>query len=140
MSIWGEIALGVIALASITTAVAQLVLLVAASRMFQRVSALAEHLEREVTPLLGHMNAIGREAARAASLATAQVERADAVLNEATRRVESAMGAVHHTLAAPGREGHAIMEGFRAAMHALRHPRPGRPGRPRGDDEDALFI
>ena len=137
MSPWGEAALVVIAIASFTTAVAQVVVLLATTRLFRRVSEVAEHLEREVTPFLGHLNAIGREAARAAALATAQVERADAVLAEATRRVESALGAVQHTLSGPGREGRAILEGFRAAFDALRQPRQARH---RGDEEDALFI
>jgi endonuclease/exonuclease/phosphatase (EEP) superfamily protein YafD len=137
VSVWGEVALGVIAVASLVTAIGQIILLVAAARLFRRASHLTEHVERELTPLFGHMNAIGREAARAASLATAQVERADAVLTDAARRVESAVGSVQQTLTAPSREGRAILEGFRAAIDVLRQPRATRG---RGDEEDALFI
>lgn len=137
MSIWGELALGVIALASLTTAIVQVALLIAASRLVRQVDMLASKIERELTPVFGHVNAIGREAARAAALATAQVERADAMFADVTRRVEHTLGSVQSTLSMPAREGRALLEGFRAALDALRQARVNRP---RSDEEDALFI
>ena len=87
----------------------------------------------------GHVNAIGRDAARAASLATAQMERVDRLFADVAGRIEQTLGGVHQLLNGPVREGAALMSGLRAMMNVLREFRGGR-GRSRGEDEDALFI
>jgi hypothetical protein len=107
----------------------------------RRVDALAEQFEREVKPLFGHLNAIGRDASRAAALATAQVERADALFADVALRVEQALNNMQSTLGKPAREARALLSAFKAAFQAirdLRHDGRGRHGH--GDDEDALFI
>ena len=92
-------------------------------------------------PFFTHMNAIGREASRAAALATAQVERADALFSDLAVRIDSALNGLQSSIEAPAREGRAILSGFRAAIQALREIRySGRSRQGRGDDEDALFI
>ena len=73
MSVWGEVFLGIIAVATLATAIVQIGVLVAAGRAAKRVDRLADRVERELTPLFASLNAIGQDAARAASLATAQV-------------------------------------------------------------------
>jgi len=114
---------------------------VAAGRLARRVDTLAEQIERDVTPLFGHLNAIGRDASRAAALATAQVERADKLFADVATRVELALDSVQGTLGAPAREGRALLSAVRAAFQAireLRHEARSRQGR--SEDEDALFI
>ena len=101
---------------------------------------LAEQFEREVRPLFGHLNAIGRDAARAASLAAAQVERADRLFADVARRLEQTLNTVQDTVIGPVREGRALLSAFRAALQAVRDLRQSRPRQGRGDDEDALFI
>ncbi len=136
-----EVFLGVIAVATLAIAVAQIGVMVAAGRLARRVERLAEQLDGELKPLVGHLNAIGRDASRAAAIATGQMERADALFGDVARRIELALNNIQSTLGAPAREGRALLSGFRAALQALRELRQdGRARQSRGDDEDALFI
>lgn len=139
MSSRAELFLGIIAFASLAAAVVQVAVLVAAGLLVRRLGKLAERAEREIKPIMGHLDAIGRDAARAASLATRQVERADRLLGDVANRVDETMNVVQQAVSAPAREMSAIMAGVRTALGILRQPRPSRP-RSRGDDEDALFI
>ena len=142
MSVWTDVFLGVIAVATLATAVTQIAVIVAAGRMARRVSELVDEFEQGVKPLVGHLNAIGRDAARAASLATAQVERADKLFGDFAVRVDQTLTTVQESIGGPAREGRALLSAFRAAIQTLgelrRNPRT-RPGRS-GEDEDALFI
>ena len=139
MSVWSEVFLGIIALATLAMAVVQIGVLVAAGRAVRRLSRFVDHAERELQPLMGHLNTIGRDAARAASLATAQVERADRVFADLAQRVEDTMATMQATIVAPAREGKALWYALRAALDVLRDARRAR-ARHRAEDEDALFI
>ena len=77
MSDWAELFLGVIAAATLVTAITHVGVLVAAGLLARRIRRLTDKIDRELTPFFEHVNAIGRDASRAASLAAAQVERAD---------------------------------------------------------------
>jgi hypothetical protein len=133
-----EIFLGVIAVATLAIAIAQIGVVVVAALAARRVARLAETMERDLKPIFGHLETIGRDAARAASLATAQVERADQLFADLAVRIEQAMNRVQATMELPAREGRALMSAFRAAFQAIRELRTER--RRQGDDEDALFI
>jgi len=138
---WAEVFLGIIALATLLTALAQIGVFVAAGLVARRVAKLADSVDRELKPLFGHLDSIGRDASRAASLATAQVERADALFADVAVRIEDTLDTVQSSIAGPAREGRAILSAFRAAFSAFREMRRSRPGRQgRGEDEDALFI
>lgn len=139
MSDWAVVFLGVIAVATLATAVVQIGVLVAAGRLARRIERLADKVEQDLQPIVGHLDAIGREASRATALATAQVERADQLFAEVARRVEQTMDGAQNALAGPAREGAALLAGLRAALAALRDLRAGR-ARQRAEDEDALFI
>ena len=141
MIVWRDVFLGVIAVATLAIAVAQIAVIVAAASAAKRLSQMADTFEREVKPLVGHLNAIGRDAARAAQLATAQVERADKLFADVAQRFEQTLSAVDASISGPAREGRALLSAFRAAFQALRElRRDGRGRQGRGDDEDALFI
>ena len=135
-----DVYLGVIAVATLTIAIAQIGVMVAAGRLARRVERLAEQLDRDLKPLFGHLNAIGRDASRAAALGTAQMERADYLFADIAGRIELALNNLQATLAAPAREGRALLTGFRAAVQALRERHEGRGRQSRSEDEDALFI
>jgi hypothetical protein len=138
---WGEAFLGVIAVATLAMAIAQISVIVAAGRLARRVDQLAEQFEREIRPLFAHLNAIGRDASRAAALATAQVERADQLFGDFTARVEQLLASVQASLGGPAREGRALISAFRAAFQAIRELRQQAAARrARSEDEDALFI
>lgn len=141
MSTWAEVFLGVIAVATLAMAIVQIGVIVAAGRLARRVEQLADQLEREVKPLFGHLNAIGRDASRAAALATAQVERADVLFSDVAIRIDQALDTVQTSLGKPAREGRAILSAFRAAFQVLKELRQhGRARQTRSEEEDALFI
>jgi len=134
-----EIFLGVIAAATLVTAIAQVGVLVAAGLLARRIERLTDKIDRELTPLFEHVNAIGRDASRAASLAAAQVERADRLFADLVQRVERVMNTVQVAVGGTAREGAAILSGFRAALAVVRDMRAGQ-ARARAEDEDGLFI
>jgi hypothetical protein len=141
VSIWSVVFLGVIAAATVAIAVVQIGVLLAAGRLARRVDAMADQLEREVKPLFGHLDAIGRDASRATTLATAQVERADELFSDVAVRIEQVLNSVQTALKTPGREGRALLSAFRAAFQAIRDLRNrARSGQARAEEEDALFI
>jgi hypothetical protein len=135
-----EVLLAVIAAATVAIAIAQVGVFVAAGLAARRLSKLAETLEQDIRPLFAHMNAIGRDASRAAALATAQVERADRLFGDVAIRIEQALDNVEQTIATPAREGRALLSAFKAAFQAIRDLRQNARRQGRGDDEDALFI
>ena len=138
--VWRDVFLGVIAVATLAIAVAQIGVIIAAGLRARRVARMVDQIEREVKPLFGHLNAIGSDASRAVALATAQVERADKLFSEVAVRVEQTLNVVQASIGGPAREGRAMMGAFRAALQAIRDLRNGRRRQGRGDDEDALFI
>jgi len=136
---WAELFLGVIAAATLVTAVAQVGVLVAAGLLARRIERLTDKIDRELTPFFEHVSAIGRDASRAASLAAAEVERADRLFADLAQRVERLMNTVQVAVGGTAREGAAILAGFRTALTVIREMRAGRAGT-RAEDEDGLFI
>jgi hypothetical protein len=136
-----EILLGVIAIAMLTIAVVQVGIIVVAGMLARRLSRLADQVEREIKPLFGHLNAMGRDAARATALASAQVERADKMFGDFAGRIEQTLSTLQTSLSAPAREGRAILSACRAGFQAIRELRQNARSRQgRGEDEEALFI
>jgi hypothetical protein len=140
VSDWTTIFLGVIAVATLTTAIVQIGVLLAAGRVAKRAERLMEMMEQEVRPILGHLNAIGNDASRAASLAAAQVERADRAFAMLVDRLEVTLNTLQTTVARPAREAAAVMAGVRTALSFLRDMRANRARGRSEDHEDALFI
>ncbi len=149
MSGWTDVFLGVIALATLATAIMQIAVLLAAGRLARRIERFVDHADQELKPIMGHLNAIGRDASRAASLATAQVERAYRVITTQVERVDrilatlvdrlgETLDTIQTAVVRPAREGAALLAALRAALGIIRE-RGGRP-RSRADDEKALFI
>jgi hypothetical protein len=137
---WTDVFLGIIAVATLATAIVQVGVLVAAGLLTRRVGRLVDRVERELSPMFASVNAIAQDAARAASLATAQVERVDKLFSDAAIRVDETLKLVQSAVAAPAREGAALLSGLRAAINAIRSG-ASRSSRGRSaDDEDALFI
>lgn len=141
MSGWSEVFLGVIASATLSIAIAQLGIFVAAGLLARRMAKLVDRVEQEMKPIFGHLDSIGRDAARATALATAQMERADRLFASLASRVEQTASTVQSTIGASARSGSAIFSAFRAAFEVIRELRQnGRRRQGRSDDEDALFI
>lgn len=140
MNIWATVFLGVIAAATLTTAVLQVVLLVAGVSLVRRISRFVDFVETEVKPIIGHIDAIARDASRAATLALAQVERADQLLSDTIQRFEQTLTTVQALIVGALREGNALMMGFRAVMAAVRGFQRRQSTRRRAEDDEALFI
>jgi hypothetical protein len=141
VSHWGELFLGVIAVATLTTSIILVALLVAAGRLARKIERLADKLERELEPAFTHVNAIARDAARAASIATAQVERVDRLFNDVAQRVDESLDVFQAIVTGPLRQGGAIASALTALRTVLSVIRDARGGRRSGqEDEDALFI
>ena len=140
MTGWNNLFLGIIAVATLLIAIEQIGVLVAAGLLARRVARLTVELEQQVRPILNHLDAIGKEASRAAAIAGHQVERADRLFADVTGRVENGIDAVQRAIGGSSREGAALFSAVRAAVGAFRDPPSARRSRARGDDEDALFI
>ncbi len=142
MSHLGEVFLGVIAVATLTTSIVLVALLVAAGRLARRIGRLADQLEHDLKPAFVHLNTIARDAARAATLATAQVERVDRLFNDVAHRVDDSIAAFQAVVTGPLRQGGAIaaaVTALRTVLGVIRDARGGRTSSGQ-DDEDALFI
>ena len=139
MNTWATVFLGVIAVATLLTAVMQIILLIAAANLVRRVVRFVDFVEREIKPIVAHIDSIARDASRVASLAVAQVERADQVLSDAVQRIEQTLTTVQSLVLGALREGNALMMGIRAVMAAIRAFQR-RQTRRRTEDEESLFI
>jgi hypothetical protein len=133
---WGEVFLGVIAVATLAMAIVLVGAVIAAGRLARRLGRLGDQLEADLRPILDSLNAIGQEASRAAALTSAQVERVDRLFGDVAARVDEGVQGVFTAMSAPAREGRALLSALTAFARAMRDR-----GRRRGaDDEDALFI
>lgn len=140
---WEAVFLGVIALAVVVMAAIQIGAIIFAARVARRVDRLAIDFEHEIKPLLVNLQAMSTDAARAAALATAQVERVDRLFAELGSRIERILDTVQQTLLGPARDGVAVLTGIRAALSAFRELRDQAQARRRpagAEEEDPLFI
>ena len=141
MSAWSDVFLGIIAVATLAMAVVQIGVIVAAGRLARRVDRLADQVERELKPLFGHLDAIGKDASRAAAWPPPRSSGSIGLFADLAVRIEQSFASLQSAMLVPAREGRAILGGLRAALAALRSPRDDGRVRPsRGEDEDALFI
>ncbi len=138
MSTWATVFLGIIAVATLVTAILQVVVLVAAAQLVRRVGRFVDIIEQDVRPIIASIGNIARDASRIASLAAAQVERADQMLSTAVRQIEDLLAHIQALVTNTLREGNALMIGVRAVMAAIRAFQVRR--RRRGEDDEALFI
>jgi uncharacterized protein YoxC len=138
---WTNVFLGVIAAATLAIAIVHVMVLIAAGMVARRISHLMDQVESEMKPVFGHIQTIARDAARAAAVAGAQVERADRLFADVAEKIEQTLNTVQTSLVAPIREGRALLSAFRAGFSAIRELRDRvRSRQGRADEEDALFI
>jgi hypothetical protein len=136
---WGVVFLGVIAAATLITALAQVGFIVATGRLARRLERAADDMQREVRPLVEHLDAIGRDSRRASSLAAAQLERVDYMAANIADTLDRTLNTLQTAAAGGVREGTAMLAAFRAAMAVVREFRASR-ARAGAEDDDALFI
>jgi hypothetical protein len=140
----GELFLGIIAAATLVTAMLQIGVLVAMGLLVRRVFQLVDHIDKELQPIFESVQSIARDASRAASLATAQVERIDRALGDLIQRFDKTLSAVQNFVSGSGGRsgaGGAIawVTAFKSVFNLIRDLRASRGGHS-AEDEDALFI
>jgi hypothetical protein len=138
--------LGVIAVSTLATAIVQVAVVIFAARAARRVGERLTQLEESIRPIVANVQRISEDAARATASATAQVERAERLIDEIARRVDETMTEVQTTILGPARSGWAIFQGLRDVLGAFfdRGPRTSRPRSagpsPAVAEDDASFI
>jgi hypothetical protein len=138
---WSEIFLCTIAVAVLIMALIQVGAIIAAARVARQAQQTLASIQHEIRPLIAKVSAVVDEAARTATLATAQEQKVDRLVTDHSRREEETAGVLQHVIVAPAREGMAIAAAVKAALMALRGFRGMRTGHGRhADDEDPLFI
>ena len=145
MSETAEVFLGIIAFAVLVMAVIQVAAIVAGIRLAKRIDALAAQIDQDIKPLIANLTALSSEAARAAALAAAQVERFDRVFGDMAARVDQTLSVAQAFVTGPARQGMAIMAGAKAVIEAIRGLREASRRRttvprPAVDEEESLFI
>lgn len=135
-----NVLLGIIAAAVLVMAIIQVAAIVFAMNAARRIGQVADRLEQDLRPVMSNLQTITQEAARATTLAAAQMERADRMFGDFSRRAEQVMSAIP-SLLTPAGKGFAFLNGIKAALAAIQELRRSsgrRAAHP--DEEDALFI
>lgn len=133
-----EFFLGIIAVATLVTAIIQIGVLVAAGMLVRRIQHLVDRIDHELKPIFESVQSIGRDAARVTSLAAGQVERLDRAMTDLIDRLERALGALQGFIEGPLNESAAWFAGIKAVVSLIRDFRGKRASR--GEEDDALFI
>ena len=132
--------LGIIAISVLTMAVIQVAAIVLAARAARRLGDLADRFEQDIRPIVTNLESVTADAARTTALAAATVERADRLIQDASKRVEEVLGAVPGLIDSV-RDGFNVLSGLKAIIAAIREIRSGSRRRPATvEEEDALFI
>ena len=135
-----DVFLGIIAVSVLVMASIQVAAAVWAARTARKVDDVVARIERDLQPILQSLQALSAEAARAAAMAAAQVERADQMMGAVRQRLDEAVRMVQDTLVKPLRDLVSLLQTWRDAFRG-----PGGPGRydsrkRQPEEEDALFI
>lgn len=148
MNDWSGVFLALIAAATLVMALIQVGAIIALLRVARQAQESMTVLQRDVRPLLADVkpllaraNEIADEASRTMTLATAQVQKADRLVTDLTRRVDETSVLVQQAIVTPAREGLAMVAAVKAAMGVIRRSGDFR-GRARRheNEEDPLFI
>ena len=135
-----DLFLGIIAVAVLVMATIQVAAVVFAARAARRVGDVVSRLEDDVRPIVRNLQVMSAEAARATTAAAAQVDRAEKILADLSRRADETLAALQSTILAPARDGLAILHGIKAALATLRSPGAPRTRPTHAEEDDALFI
>ena len=124
MTDWTTTFLGVIAISVLVMALVQGGLAVGALLAARKVSALARRMEREIEPVVSHVNAIVHQLQEGVAVATERVHRIEDSVAHIVDRVDATVGTVRSGIMTPAREGAAIAAGAKAVVRALRGALP----------------
>jgi hypothetical protein len=135
--------LGLIAAGVLLMAAGQVTAVIMAIRATRRVGDTLNRLEDSIRPIVSNVQQMSEDAARATAIATAQVAKAERIMDDVSRKIEETVDMVQHTILAPARNGRAMLEGLKAAFGAFFAGNSGRRRSPRPAsvaEDDASFI
>ena len=133
--------MGVIAVAVLAMAVAQVATLWYGLRVVRRLDRMADQVEKDILPTIDRVNAISGDVTRATSLAVAQIERADQLFARFAVRAERLMSVGQDAVIEPARRGAALVQALRAVLESLRGNAGKTAGKaPADEEQEALFI
>lgn len=141
-----DVFLGVIAVSVLAMAIGQVAAVILAARAVRNVGDRLGQLEHSIRPIVANVQRISEDAARASASATAQVERAERLMDDVARRVDETMTAVQDTIIGPARSGWAVFQTLRDVFGAFFDRGARRPGSraqgpsPAAAEDDASFI
>jgi type IV secretory pathway VirB2 component (pilin) len=135
-----EWSLAIIAAATAVMALIQIGAIIVLARVATQVRDTVATIQQDIRPLIARATALADEASRAATLATAQMQKVDKLVTDLTRRVDETAAIVQEAVVTPAREGMAILAAVKAGLAALRGMRDLRRRAGGVEDEDALFI
>lgn len=137
-----DVFLGVIAVAVAVMALIQVAVVVVAVRTSRRVAETVARFEADAKPILANLKSMSADAARTASIASAQAQKAEQLIGDLTTRVNNTVAVVEETVVAPAREAYAMVQGLLAALSAFRGGAPPTAVRrpTTSEEEDSLFI
>ena len=138
MTTWTALCLGLIALGSVISALAQVGTLLATRRLAHRVERLADAVAADLAPILTSLQAMTRDAAGVSALLAAQAARLDRLLTDVLDQLEAGAMALRQAIGTGAREGAALLAGVRAVLALVRRTRQRRRRERR--DDDALFV
>jgi hypothetical protein len=131
----------VIATATVILVAVQVGVIVYMGQLARRIDRMSALIERDIEPVIANFNAISASAARAASLAVAQMERADRLFADFVQRADETVSIIQNLLVTPVREGRAVLAAITGAVAAFRQLRGDNTVRGAAlDEEDPLFI
>jgi len=137
---WSNLFLATIAVATLIMAVVQIGAIVVASRVARQTEQMLGAIQADIRPLIAKASAVADEASRAAALASAQMQKIDALVTDLSRRVDETTTIVQQAIVTPAREGIAVLAAVKAGLAALRGIGDLRRGSSRAEEEDPLFI
>jgi hypothetical protein len=135
---WQLVFLGVMAVALVAMACAQVMIGIAVLRASRQVTDLAGQVRNDIRPLIEKATRLTDEASRVTSMAVVQMERVDKLTLLLASRVDETMGVLQSAVVGPVRQGAAVLAGLKAVVGAIREWQH-RPSRGH-EDEDALFV
>jgi hypothetical protein len=137
-----DVFLGVIAVSVLVMAVIQVSAAVFATRAARRFGDVVNRFEQDVKPIVANLQIVSSDAARVSSVAAAQAQRAEQLLNDLAKRVDETASALQSGILGPAREGFAVIQGIIAALTSLWEGggRAKSGKRPASEEDDAMFI
>ncbi len=115
MTSWGETFLGVIAFATLVSAVLQAAVLIGAAVAVKRVSGLVTKIEERLEPTVARVDALGAQLSLIAESAVVQVAKVEKVVDNFAHQANRASGSIRAVV----REGDAVAAGARAVVSRL---------------------